>query len=315
MLLAVTDSAATDMTDPTSTGELAVLANPAAGRGRLGRLLPDVLARLGGAGARVRLLVAPDAARAEDACRAAVAGGAAALVAVGGDGTVHTALQAVAGTRVPLGIVAAGTGNDFAAAVGLAGEPLASADAVAQAFAAGRTRAVDLAEMHAADGRTRWYGAVLAAGFDAIVNERANAMRFPRGPRRYDLAILAELARLRPRRYTLRLDGVAHTVDAVLVAVGNTASYGGGMRICPAADAGDGLLDVVVAGAVGRLTLMRIKPQVYRGTHVEHPMVTSFRARTVELDSEGIIGYADGERTFPLPVTVTCVPGALTLLA
>jgi diacylglycerol kinase (ATP) len=139
-------------------------------------------------------------------------------------------------------------------------------------------------------------------------------MRFPRGPRRYDLAILAELARLRPRRYTLRLDGVAHTVDAVLVAVGNTASYGGGMRICPAADAGDGLLDVVVAGAVGRLTLMRIKPRVYRGTHVEHPMVTSFRARTVELDSEGIIGYAAGERTFPLPVTVTCVPGALTLL-
>jgi diacylglycerol kinase (ATP) len=303
------------MRGPIRTGELAVLANPAAGRGRLGRLLPDVLARLGGAGAQVRLLEAPDADRAEDACRAAVAGRAAALVAVGGDGTVHTALQAVAGTSVPLGIVPAGTGNDFAAEVGLPVDPLAAAEAVATALAAGRTRALDLANMRSEDGQTRWFGAVLGAGFDAIVNERANAMRFPRGPRRYDLAILAELARLRPRRYTLRLDGVEHTVDAVLVAVGNTASYGGGMRICPAADPGDGLLDVVVAGAAGRLTLMRIKPQVYRGTHVEHPMVTSFRARTVELDCEGIIGYADGERAFPLPVTITCVPGALTLLA
>ncbi|HEV7898920.1 MAG TPA: diacylglycerol kinase [Planosporangium sp.] len=303
------------MNDPGRTGELAVLANPAAGRGRLGRLLPDVMARLAAGGVPVRLLEASDAARAETACREAVAGGASALVAVGGDGTVHTALQAVAGTPVPLGIVATGTGNDFAAEVGLSVQPLAAADAVAGAVAAGRTRAVDLAHLRAADGRTRWYGAVLAAGFDAIVNERANAMRFPRGRRRYDVAIVGELARLRPRRYTLRLDGVAHTVDAVLVAVGNTASYGGGMRICPTADPTDGLLDVVVAGAVGRLTLMRIKPRVYRGTHVDHPMVTTFRARTVELAGEGIIGYADGERTFPLPVTVTAVAGALTLLA
>lgn len=310
----MTNSASSGTTGPVRTGEIAVLANPAAGRGRIGRLLPDVLARLGTAGVPVRLLEALDAAGAEDACRTAVAAGAAALVAVGGDGTVHAALQAVAGTPVPLGIVAAGTGNDFAAATGLPTRPFAAADAVAAAFAAGRTRTVDLARMRAEDGRSRWFGAVLAAGFDAIVNERANAMRFPRGPRRYDVAIVGELARLRPRRYTLRLDGVAHSVDAVLVAVGNTASYGGGMRICPAADATDGLLDVVIAGAVGRLALMRIKPRVYRGTHVEHPMVTSLRARTVELWCDGIVGYADGERAFPLPVTVTCVPGALTVL-
>ncbi|MGC9669961.1 diacylglycerol kinase family protein [Planosporangium sp. 12N6] len=302
------------MDGPGRAGELVVLANPVAGRGRLGRLLPEVLAGLATGGATVRLIEAPDADRAEAACVEAVAGGAAAVVAVGGDGTVHTALQAVAGTGVPLGIVAAGTGNDFAVEVGVAAEPVTAAHAVARALAAGRTRTVDLAHMRAADGRTRWFGAVLAAGFDAVVNERANAMRFPRGPRRYDLAIVAELARLRPRRYTLRLDGQSHTVDAVLVAVGNTASYGGGMRICPAADAGDGLLDVVVAGAVGRLALMRIKPRVYRGTHVDHPMVTAFRARTVELAAEEIVGYADGERAFPLPLTVTCVPGALTLL-
>jgi len=310
----VTDLAARDVTDGAYTGALGVLTNPAAGRGRLGRLLPEVLDRLGGAGRPVRVLEATSAARAEEVCHAAVAGGAAALVAVGGDGTIHTALQAVAGTRTPLGIVAAGTGNDFAAAVGVPLDPLAAADDVVAALTAARSRPIDLARMVAADGRGRWFGAVLGAGFDAVVNERANAMRFPRGPRRYDLAVLAELARLRPRRYTLRLDGQEHTLDAVLVAVGNTPSYGGGMRICPAADPTDGLLDVVVAGAVGRLTLMRIKPRVYRGTHVGHPMVTAFRATTVEIEAEGITGYADGERTFPLPVTVTCVPGALALL-
>jgi diacylglycerol kinase (ATP) len=304
----VTQSAASE----TGRGTLAVLANPAAGRGRIARLLPGVVARLGATGRPVTTLEAGSAAEAEDAARAALAAGATGLVAVGGDGTVHTALQVVAGTGVPLGIVPAGTGNDFARAVGVPDDPIAAADAIAHAAG---TRPIDLARMTGADGRIRWFGAVLGAGFDAVVNERANAMRFPRGPRRYDVAVLVELARLRPRRYTLTLDGVSHTIDAVLVAVGNTASYGGGMRICPAADPTDGLLDVVVAARMGRLTLMRIKPSVYRGSHVEHPLVSSFRARTVTLAADGITAYADGERAFPLPVTVTCVPGALSLLA
>jgi diacylglycerol kinase (ATP) len=233
---------------------------------------------------------------------------------VGGDGTYHLALQAVAGTGVPFGAVPAGTGNDLVVQLGLPTQPLAAADAAAAALRAAATRDVDLARMTGPGREPRWYGAVLAAGFDAIVNDRANRMRWPRGPRRYDLAILVELARLRPRRYTLRLDGVVHELDAVLVAVGNTASYGGGMRICPAADPTDGLLDVVVAGAVGRATLVRIKPRVYAGTHVEHPLVATFRARTVELDAAGITAYVDGEPAYPLPVTVTAVPGALRLL-
>jgi diacylglycerol kinase (ATP) len=249
--------------------------------------------------------------QAERAARAAVADGASTLVAVGGDGTVHAALQAVGGTGVPLGIVPAGTGNDFAMALGVPRDPMAAAAAIA---GAGRVRPFDLARMTAADGRTQWYGAVLGAGFDAIVNERANAMRFPRGPRSYDLAVLAELARLRPRRYSVTVDGVPHIHDAMLVAVGNTASYGGGMRICPAADPTDGMLDVVIGGRIGRLRLLRIKPRVYRGTHIDHPLVTSYRARTVELDGEGITGYADGERAYRLPVSITCVPGALMLV-
>jgi diacylglycerol kinase (ATP) len=297
-----------------TAGQVAVLLNPVAGRGRYAADMPGVLDALRASGREVTPLAAGTPDEALRACQAAVDGGAGALVAVGGDGTLHLALQAVAGTGIPFGAVPAGTGNDFIADLGLPTEPVAGARAVAQALAAGRTRGVDLARMTDAAGQQRWFGAVLAAGFDAIVNERANQMRFPKGPRRYDIAILMELLRLRPRAYTLRLDGVEHHVDAVLVAVGNTPSYGGGMRICPAADPTDGLLDVVVGARMGRATLMRIKPHLYRGTHVEHPLVTTYRAATVELAAEGITGYADGERAFPLPVTITSVPGALTLL-
>jgi diacylglycerol kinase (ATP) len=295
-------------------GPVAVLANPVAGRGRHAGLLPVVLERLRACGRPVRLLDAGAPAEAEAMCRAAVADGVAALVTLGGDGTVHLALQAVAGTPVALGPIPAGTGNDFATGNGYPAEPLMALSAVTTALATGRCRTADLARITRADGESRWYGAVLAAGFDAIVNERANRMRWPRGPLRYDVAILIELARLRSRRYTLCLDGREFQLDAVLVAVGNGPSYGGGMLICPAADPTDGLLDVVVAGPVSRTTLVRVKPRIYQGTHVAHPMVQSYRARTIELDAEGITSYIDGERGPRLPVTITAVPGAVRLL-
>lgn len=130
---------------PLPDGRVAVLANPTAGRGRYRGLLPAVLDRLGAAGRPVDLLDAGSATRAGAACRAAVADGAAALVTVGGDGTVHLALQAVAGTDVGFGPVPAGTGNDFAVGTGFPVDPLAAADVIVAALAAGRTRPADLA--------------------------------------------------------------------------------------------------------------------------------------------------------------------------
>jgi diacylglycerol kinase (ATP) len=294
---------------------VAVLANPSAGRGRHAGVLDQVLKRLRAAGHPVRVLDAPDRDAALAAACRAVHDGIAALVAVGGDGTMHLALQAVAGTATPLGVVPAGTGNDFATEVGLPTDPLGAASAIARGLASGRGRALDLACMTTPGvPDPTWFGAVLGAGFDAIVNERANRMRWPRGPRRYDLAILAELARLRTRTYTVTLDGVTTEEPAILVAVGNTASYGGGLRVCPAADPTDGLLDVVIGRPMSRFTLTRLKPRLYSGTHVEDPRVVQHRARTVTLAADGITTYADGERSLPLPVTVTAVPGALTLV-
>jgi diacylglycerol kinase (ATP) len=298
----------------TLRSDIAVLANPRAGRGRHRGLLPAVLDRLGAAGGEVRLLVADSSEDAEKACHAAVAQGAGALVAVGGDGTVHQALQAVAGRAVGFGVVPAGTGNDFAAATGVPASPLEAADAIAAAVRDGRSHAFDLARMTGPEGEVRWYGAVLAAGFDAIVNERANRMRWPRGRWRYDLAIALETARLRPRAYRLEVDGRSCAFAGVLVAVGNCPSYGGGLRICPDADPADGLLDVVTAAPLGRVALARLKPRLRRGTHLGDPLVDVFRARRIRIDVPEIIGYADGERIGPFPMTVECVPAAVRLL-
>jgi diacylglycerol kinase (ATP) len=139
-------------------------------------------------------------------------------------------------------------------------------------------------------------------------------MRWPRGRRRYDVAVLAELARLRPRELTMVLDGETRTLPVTMVAIGNTGWYGGGMRVCPDADPADGLFDVTVVGPTTRLELIRARPLLTTGTHVDHPLVSVFRAARVELSAVGVTTYADGEPVAPLPATVECVPGALTVV-
>jgi diacylglycerol kinase (ATP) len=289
--------------------DVAVLISPSAGRGRARLVADRVLAGLREGGLSPAVLPAMTRADAERQAAQAVAGGAAAVVSVGGDGTVHAALQAVAGTSTPLAVVPAGTGNDLALALGVPRDPLAAARAAADDLRAGTVRTVDA-------GRTgdRWWATVLCCGFDSAVTDRANRLRWPRGPRRYDVAILAELARLRPRDVTLVLDGERRTVPVTLVAVGNTCWYGAGMRICPAADPADGLFDVTVVGPMSRRELVRSRPRLTDGTHVEHPAVTVHRAARVELSAKGVGTYADGEPVAPLPAVAECVRGALTVV-
>jgi diacylglycerol kinase (ATP) len=293
-----------------SRPDVAVLVSPVAGRGRARRVTDAVLAELRAGGLEPRLLPAVTGAQAEKAAAAAVAEGIAALVVVGGDGAVHAALQAVAGTTTPLGVIPAGTGNDLVRALDLPGEPLAAARAVAQNLLAGAVRTIDA-------GRTggRWWATVLCCGFDSAVSDRANRLRWPRGRRRYDIAVLAELVRLRPREVTLVLDGESQTLPVTLVAVGNTPWYGGGMKVCPGADPTDGLFDVTVVGPVTRRELIATRPLLTAGTHVAHPAVTVHRAARVELSCDGGTTYADGEPVGPLPAVAECVPGALHILA
>lgn len=293
------------------TSEITLFVNPTAGRGRGARAAQPAASALRAAGFSVRTVLGADAADALVRARAAVEGGTGALIAVGGDGMAGLALRAAAGTRTPLGLVAVGTGNDFARALGLpVREPAAAGRMIADALKCGRLRDIDLGQVG-----DRWFGTVLASGFDSRVNDRGNRMRWPTGRLKYDLAMIAELASFRPVPYRIRLDdGKVREVEATLVAVGNGTSYGGGMRICPGADLTDGLFDITVVGDCSRTTLLRVFPRVYRGTHVGHPKVTVLRAARVEIAAEGVTGYADGEPLGPLPLSARCVRGGVRVV-
>ncbi|SHM46271.1 diacylglycerol kinase [Actinacidiphila paucisporea] len=293
------------------TSDITLLVNPTSGRGRGARAARPAAEAMRAVGLTVRTVVGVDAADALDRAHKAVDGGTGALVAVGGDGMVSLALQAVAGTGTPLGIVAAGTGNDFARVSGLpVREPAAAGTTIAEALRDGRTRSLDLGRIG-----ERWFGTVLASGFDSRVNDRGNRMRWPKGRFRYDVAMLAELAALRPIRYRVQFDDAPEReLDATLIAVGNGSSYGGGMRMCADAEMDDGLFDVCVVGPCSRRTLLRVFPLVYSGSHPRHPVVTVHRAARVRLAAENVTGYADGERIGPLPLEARTVPGALRLL-
>ncbi|MEU5433330.1 diacylglycerol kinase [Streptomyces sp. NPDC020719] len=294
------------------TSEITLFVNPTAGRGRGAHAAQPAASALRAAGFSVRTVLGEDAHDALRRAREAVAGGTGALIAVGGDGMVNLALQAVAGTRTPLGVVAVGTGNDFARALGLpVRDPAAAGRLAAEALKGAEIRDIDLGR--AGDS---WFGTVLASGFDSRVNDRGNRMRWPTGRFKYDLAMVAELAAFRPIPYRVTLDGgEVREIEATLVAVGNGSSYGGGMRICADAVMDDGLFDITVVGDCSRATLVKVFPKVYKGTHLSHPKVTTYRAAAITLDAPRVTGYADGEPLGPLPLAAECVRGAVRVLA
>ncbi|WP_393056105.1 diacylglycerol kinase [Streptomyces sp. LN549] len=293
------------------TSEITLFVNPTAGRGRGAHAAQPAASALRDAGFSVRTVLGEDADDALRRAREAVAGGTGALIAVGGDGMMSLALQAVAGTLTPLGVVAVGTGNDFARALGMPiRDPAAAGRLAAEALKGGAVREIDLGRVG-----ERWFGSVLASGFDSRVNDRGNRMRWVGGRFKYDLAILAELAAFKPIQYRMSLDGGPfREIEATLIAVGNGSTYGGGMRICADAVMDDGLFDVTVVGDCSRTTLLKVFPKVYKGTHLGHPVVTVHRVSTIALEAVGVTAYADGEPLGALPLTATCVRGAVRVL-
>ena len=287
-----------------------MVVHPASGLGRAGRIAGTVAERLRTV---VDDLITVEASSVEEShrlMREAHDTNLDALVVVGGDGSAHQGVQFCADTGVPLAVVPAGTGNDLARTLGAPKDPLAATDALVAAIKADERTKIDLGRV--AGGP--WFAGVLCAGFDSAVNERANRMRWPSGPRRYDLAILAELAKLRTGPLTVVEDGEQAEHQATQIAIGNIPHYGGGIPICPDADPTDGLFDITLVGRAGRFDLIKMLPGLRTGNHVHNPLVSCSRAREVSLGGEnGWVAYADGERIGPLPVEVSCVPGALTV--
>ncbi|MFN0090460.1 MAG: diacylglycerol/lipid kinase family protein [Acidimicrobiales bacterium] len=293
-----------------------LLANPRAGNGRAAAAITELVGRLGAAGAATELLEAESAAEAQRLCEKAVAGGAERLIVAGGDGAVHVAVQAAAGTPTVLGLVPLGSGNDFARALGLAshGRRPDLAVSVAAALA-------EPVELDAISSPAGCAASIATVGFSASVNELGNRLRIPGrlAPARYHLATLLELRRLAPLRLELELDGRAEVLEATFVAVANTAFFGGGMAICPEADAADGLLDVCVVAPVNRRTLLRLFPTVFKGAHVSHPAVSIRRAARVRIAAPsggdalggGPNVRADGEPYAIAPIELRAAAGAL----
>ncbi len=286
--------------------EIALLTNPTAGKGRGARTAAIALPRLREAGFQVRSLSGRDADEARDLARQCVRDGVESLVVCGGDGMVHLAVQELVGTEVSLGIIPAGTGNDVARYLDI---PRSDPQRAADVVVASRVRRIDVART----GPT-YFVTVLAAGFDSKVNERANAMTWPRGQMRYTLATLAELRVFEPLPYTLELDGETHRLDAMLVAVGNGPSFGGGLRITEGAEIDDGLLDVVVIRPMSKAALVRSYPRLYNGTIARIPQYQHHRVRQVTVAAPGVAAYADGERVGSLPLTVDIAPDSLRVL-
>jgi diacylglycerol kinase (ATP) len=291
---------------------VALLVNPTAGKGRATSVVAKVTERLRQGGANIAILVGRDVEDAKALARQAAEDGVDAIVALGGDGMVHLALNVVAGTETALGIIPAGTGNDLAATLGVpTKDPLAAAALVADHLLAGTSRAMDAVRI----GTDRWFGCVLSAGFDSRVNDRANRMSWPRGRMRYNLAILAELGVFKPIPFEIELDGELWETEAMLVAVGNAKSYGAGMKVTPDAEIDDGLVDITVLGPVSKPEFLRAFPKVFKGTHRDHPAVTMRRAKTVSLAAEDVTVYADGEYIGELPIGCQTVQGAVRVLA
>jgi diacylglycerol kinase (ATP) len=228
------------------------------------------------------------------------------VIALGGDGFIHEIIQHLVSRDIPLGVIPCGTGNDFARSIGVFDLPF--------------SRQLELIEKHDATHidlgtvQDQWFAAILSSGFDALVNDRANSMRWPRGRLRYNIAMIEKLIALRPHSYRIRVDERYLEVQATLVTVANGSSYGGGMKVCPDASINDGLFDVMVLGRVSRIELLKVFPKVYRGGHVGHPAVTFYRCNEIEIDGSGS-SFADGEPIAQLPLIAKCVSAALKVWA
>ena len=223
------------------------------------------------------------------------------VVCVGGDGLAHLVLQAVVPNKVPFAVIPAGTGNDFVRALNW---PLDDLENQLNFITTEPPNNIDLGLV---DGE--WFGAVLSSGFDSVVNEKANSLKWPKGPAKYNLAIALELPRFKPSHFEIELDDRKINTEAMLIAVGNGSSYGGGMRVCPNASLTDGLFDVMVLSPISKLEFIKVFPKVYSGEHIEHPEVNIYRTKKIQINAAAV-AYADGERIGALPISSECVAGA-----
>jgi len=282
------------------------VANPVSGSGKATQLLTELISK---APLKIVPILYPSAIQSSKMLRREIKSkGVTDVVAIGGDGLVHLCLQEIAQTRIKFHVIPAGTGNDFATSTGRSKNDISR---TISEISNGSISMSDLGLITHSSGQ-RWFGQVLSTGFDAIVNERANRIRFIKGQMKYNIATLLVLFRFKPIRYRLEIDGEERTLDAMLVSVANGPSYGGGMLICPMANRYDGFLDVIIIKPVSKFELLRVFPKVFSGSHVTHPKIEFLRVKNISIEAD-TVAFADGEYISQLPIIVAAVSDALAM--
>ena len=229
------------------------------------------------------------------------------VIAVGGDGLVNLCIQHLAQSGITLGVIPAGTGNDFARAVGV---NKMSMTQVFNLYTRTDPVKIDLGHVKSSTNEM-WFVQVLSTGFDAEVNSRANKIKWPRGKSKYTIATVRTLARFKPINYKIDIDSRKFDQSAMLFTIANGETYGGGMRICPGASNSDGIFEILLVRPVSRFVLLTIFPKVFKGNHIPHRKIDTYRAKVVTI-SAPTSSYADGEYVAHLPITVTNVGNALS---
>lgn len=307
----------------------AVIVNPAAGGGASRRAGETVVRELARRGAEATLHVTRHRGHAPELVHRLVREGVGTVVAVGGDGTAHEVANGILRARedsgaagpaaAVMGVIPAGTGNDFAKLLSRRGSDLDRPRAC-DIVAAGEIRNFDV-------GRVSWPGGCeyfingMGTGIDVeVVRQIEGLPRLP-GFLSYLIGLLRALVRFRPVPIRLRLDGQTVEKRVILIAVGNSDCIGGGFRICPRAVPDDGRFDICMVGDLGVGGIMRTLPRVLRGTHAGLPGVSMADAEVVELeamDDDPLCIQLDGELREPAGVGVVRVAieaGVLPVLA
>jgi len=286
-----------------------LIVNPSAGGGKAGRVAPDVELALRGQGLEVRRVDTRDLDHARELAEQGARAGET-VVVLSGDGLIGVVADVLRDfPGAVLGVLPGGRGNDLARVLGIPKDPIAACAVIAR----GVPRAMDLGEV----GGQAYVG-IASAGFDSVANRIANEAPAWLGNLVYAYGALRALASWRPARFEIELDPPGERLSFTAYTVGacNSKTYGGGMRAAPDAMLDDGLLEVVVLETVSkREFLTKLLPRVFKGTHVELPSVHVFRAAAVEISADRpFTMYADGDPIGELPVRVSTVSGAISVL-
>lgn len=235
------------------------------------------------------------------------------LVLVGGDGMAHLGANACAQKSIPMAIVPAGSGNDAASVLGM---PMGDTKTCVEYILQNLNAPVSVDALKISHGvKNTWALGSVSAGFDALANARANQLTWPKGPLRYYVAMLLELAKFKPIKYQAVLDGTARNFEAMLCVVSNTGVFGGGMLVVPNASVTDGLLDVLLVKKMSRVKFVTIFPKVYKGTHITDKDVELVKVSKISIEAGEMPIYADGEYVGQAPFEAEVIKGALKVIA